>query len=87
MKIFQWFKTMTFEGKIKKEISSISADNGKLQVQLLDKKINGEDAYRINLTRTSVASIQSLPIVLSSSQIRELTNSIFRELEHNDTSS
>ena len=87
MKIFQWFKAMTFEGKIKKEISSISADNGKLQVQLLDKKINGEDAYRINLTRTSVASIQSLPIVLSSSQIRELTNSIFRELEHNDTSS
>lgn len=87
MKIFQWFKTMTFEGKIKKEISSISADNGKLQVQLLDKKINDEDAYRINLTRTAVASIQSLPIVLSSSQIRELTNSISRELEHNDTSS
>ncbi len=87
MKIVRWFKSMTLEGKIKRDISSISAPKGKLQVQLLEEKIDGEDAYRFNVTRSSIGSYQSLPVVLTSSQVQELTNSLSRELKHNVTSS
>lgn len=86
MNIIRWFKSMTLEGKIKRDISSISAPKGKLQVQLLEEKIDDEDAYRFNVTRSSIGSYQSLPVVLTRSQVQELTNSLSRELKHNSAS-
>jgi hypothetical protein len=82
LKLFEWFKKTTFEGKILDEIADVSACQGygKLQIQKLDKTIDGKYMYRINIVRTSFGSYQSLPIVLSESDLLNLASNIEKRI-------
>ncbi len=86
MGLFEWFKKTTADGRIKRYIGEFKASSGKgkLQVQELEKSIDGQRSFRINLIRTTIASYQSLPIVLTESQIKELSKNIQETLETND---
>ncbi|HEY5994260.1 MAG TPA: hypothetical protein VIU46_06610 [Gallionellaceae bacterium] len=82
MGIIDWFKRTTLEGTIEKELGSFKAINGwgKLEVQKLVDKVNGESVYRINTIRTTALSYESIPIVLSQSQIMQLVNQLEKEI-------
>ena len=74
MGLINWLKTTTFEGKIKKRIGSIKAMKGKglLEIDLLEAKKDGEKTYRIHIVRNTITSHQSLPIVLSENELKQL---------------
>ena len=78
MGIINWFKNTTLEGKLKKKIGSIKALKGKgrLEIDLLESQVDGEDAYRVNIVRSTLTSHQSLPIVVSKKELEQLVTQI-----------
>ncbi|WPD23637.1 MAG: hypothetical protein SD837_03555 [Candidatus Electrothrix scaldis] len=78
MGLINWLKTTTFEGKIKKKIGRIKAVKGKgrLEIDLLEAKKDGEKTYRVNIVRYTVASYQFLPIVVSENELKQLAKLI-----------
>jgi len=85
MGLFDWFRKTTMDGRIKRELSSLDASTGKgkLQVQELEKTVNGQRAFRFNIQRSTVSSYQSLPIVLTESQVKELNQHLWSAIESN----
>ncbi|MCI5208202.1 MAG: hypothetical protein D3910_05295 [Candidatus Electrothrix sp. ATG2] len=81
MGIINWFKNTTFEGKLKKRVGSIKSLKGKgrLEIDLLESKVDGEDVYRVNIVRSTIASYQSLSIVVSGKELEQLAKQISRK--------
>jgi len=86
MGLFEWFKKTTTDGRIKRYVGEFKASSGKgkLQIQELEKSIDGQRSFRVNLIRATIASYQSFPIVLTESQMKELSESIQGTLKIND---
>lgn len=84
MWLIDWFRNTTLEGPIKRNLSSFDASSGrgKLEVQELDKKFDGQRTFRFNIQRTTIGSYQSLPIVLTESQVEELHQSLLSALNN-----
>ncbi|MCI5119818.1 MAG: hypothetical protein D3908_01230 [Candidatus Electrothrix sp. AUS4] len=78
MGLIHWLKKTTFEGKIKKRIGSIKAVKGKghLEIDLLEAKKDGEKTYRIHIVHSTIVSYQSLPIVISENELKQLAKLI-----------
>ncbi|MCI5142382.1 MAG: hypothetical protein D3909_11840 [Candidatus Electrothrix sp. ATG1] len=82
MGIINWFKNKTVEGKIKKRVGSIKSLKGKgrLEIDLLEAKVDDEDVYRVNIVRYTLASHQSLSIVVSGKELGQLAKQITSEI-------
>lgn len=49
---------------------------GRLEIDLLEAKKDGEKTYRVNIVRYTVASYQFLPIVVSENELKQLAKLI-----------
>ena len=75
MGLVDWFRSTTFEGTIKRDLGSVTLQKGliktRVQLQELEPKESAR-RFRLNLVSTSVLSWQSIPLVLTEPQMREL---------------
>ena len=78
MGIVDWFKRQTFDGKIQRHVGQVSSSNkalvnAKLSIDLLEpKEPQNSGKVRIGITMSSFASYESLGIVLTKNEAKEL---------------
>ena len=78
MGIVDWFKRQTFDGKIQRHVGQVSSSNkalvnAKLSIDLLEsKEPQKSGSVRIGITMSSFASYESLGIVLTKNEAKEL---------------
>ena len=82
MRLIDWFRKTTFEGKVKKEIGEFtSCERGKIQVQELELDKAGKSKFRFNLVHATALSYQSIPIVLDRSETKKFADALRESLE------
>jgi len=89
MGIVDWFKRQTFDGKIQRHVGQVSSSNkalvnAKLSIDLLEPKEPQKSvSVRIGITMSSFASYESLGIVLTKNEAKELAELLLAASSNN----